>query len=247
MVSHIKPVFRCVSIYKNLFKHSQCALTISVGQKAHEEEMLAATVELVNTRFSSCIIFLDDTLQRHTMALNTNKSAEDFYEMSFKEGDLWLQRNKKYYSKLTILKDIIRWNTWLNHPSFNKEKEKVTLLIKEDPFYRSIFQETVNKFLSRYCSRLHTQLYLNLEKARQHCLDYLIEECAALCLRLESTCHFEIYPSRRNLAMAETYKRFILPKYPDLLRPISMKFKSRSSLQPQHFESLQNKKEYELI
>lgn len=241
-MNRIKPVFKCSDAYKKMFKDSQCALTISVGQKAHEGETFAATVELVNNSFQSCVILLDDSLQRHTMALNTQENADFFYETSLKEGDLWLKRNEEHYRKLTILKNIIRWDTWLKHPQYLKEKNKITLLIENNFFYKKIFDETIKEFLKRYMSRSNQNKLFNLEKARIHCLDYLTEECAILCLRskLKFNSHFEIYPSRRNQAMNEIHKNFILPKYSNLLLPVAIKFKNRNTLQPQYFELLRN-------
>ncbi len=66
-------------------------------------------------------------------------------------------------------------------------------------------------------------------------LDYLIEECTALCLWPEINAHFEVYPSKRNLAMSQTHQRFVLPQYPHLLHSIAIKFKNRKQFKPQNF------------
>jgi len=73
-----------------------------VGQATHEEELFAITLDLVNKSFASCTLLVDDSLQRHNMAINTTKDANFFYEIAVKEGDLWLERNRKYYDGLTI-------------------------------------------------------------------------------------------------------------------------------------------------
>ncbi len=239
-MSRVKPVFKCIASYKEKFKESRCALTISVGQKAHEGEIFEATVDLVNTSFKSCIILLDDTLQRHTMALNLDECDDYFYKTALKEGDLWLKRNEVYYNKLTILEDILRWDTWLKHPAFNDEKNKIESFIESDPLYKAVFDETIDEFLRRYTHRLDKDDDFNIEKARKYCSDYLIEECAIICLRpkLNLACHFDVYPSRRNLAMSETHTRFVLPNYPNLLLPVAIKFKNRTTLYPQRFELL---------
>lgn len=242
MINRIKPVFKCADAYKETFKYSRCLLTISVGQEVHEGDKFAATIDLVNASFDSCIMLIDDSLQRHSMALNTEKDADYFYEISLKEGDLWLERNEQYYRNLTILEKTIRWDTWLKHPNYNQQQNKIKLLLDDNPTYKFAFEETVKEFLRRYCQRMDSTK-LSLERARLLCFDYLIEECTALCLWSELNCHFEVYPSRRNLAMSETHKHFVLPKYLNLLHAVSIKFKNRKQLQPQRFELLQDEAE----
>jgi hypothetical protein len=39
--------------------------------------------------------------------------------------------------------------------------------------------------------------------------------------------HFELYSSGRNTAMEATYDYLIKPKFPHLLRPLSLRFKKR--------------------
>ena len=77
-MTRVKSFFRYVSeTEKSKFCSSQCFLTISVGQQTHEGERFESTMELVNASFQSCILCIDDSLQRHTMALNTDKNADD--------------------------------------------------------------------------------------------------------------------------------------------------------------------------
>lgn len=243
-MSHIKPVFRYIEEQeKAKFSQSQCLLTISVGQEVHEGEKFASTIELINSAFNSCIMLIDDSLQRHTMAINTTQNADFFYEPSIKEGDLWLTRNEQHYSKLTILKKIIRWDTWLTHPNYIDKQKELKILIENDMNYQGVFESTITEFLRRYYERLQETAGFDMQKARQLCFDYLLEECTAMCLWPELSCHFEVYPSRRNQVMDETHKRFVLPYYSDLLHAVGIKFKNRKQLKPQYFEALKEKKE----
>jgi len=243
-MGYTKPVFRYIEEQEKAnFSQSQCLLTISVGQEVHEGEKFFSTIELVNGAFNSCIMLIDDSLQRHTMAINTTKDAAFFYKTSVKEGNLWLKRNEKYYSRLTILKKIIRWDTWLAHPAYESKQKELKTLIENDVSYRETFEDTITEFLRRYYERLQRVLGFDMAKARQLCFDYLLEECVAMCLWHELNCHFEVYPSRRNQAMSETHRRFVLPNYPDLLHPVGIKFKNRKQLKPQCFEVLKDKKE----
>lgn len=242
-MDYIKPVFKCLDIYKEQFNSSQCLLTISVGQEVHEEKKLKATIELVNSTFKSAILLIDDSLQRHTMALTSKSDAESFYEFSIKLGDEWLSRNEEYYKKLTILKKVIRWDEWLNHPYYSINQNLIKSTIETDCTYKNAFDITIDEFLKRYYQRLIDKEDFDIKRARLLCLDYLIEECTAMCLWPEMGCQFEVYPSPRNLAMQETHKRFVLPKYPDLLHAVAIKFKNRNQFKPQYLELLNNQAE----
>ncbi|HEV2523688.1 MAG TPA: hypothetical protein VGU44_00965 [Gammaproteobacteria bacterium] len=231
----IKPVFKFqTNIDKTIFEKSRCLLTISVGQEAHEGYKFGATIDLVNTAFESCILLIDDSLQRHSMALNKPEDADFFYHTSIVAGDAWLTRNKQYYQKLDCLEQIIRWDKWLKHPCYLEKQDQIKTLLSKDKDYQHSFDETIAAFLKR--NHHLRNGYFDDENARRLCLDYLTEECAALCLWPEINAHFEVYPNKRNLAMTQTHQRFVLPQFPQLLHPIAIKFKNRKQFKPQNFD-----------
>jgi len=242
MMSHLKPVFKYKPpVNKEKFKNAKCLLTISVGQEVHEEDKFAATIDLVNASFGSCILLVDDTLQRHSMALKSKEEANFFYQSSLAAGDLWLERNKVHYQKLNILEDIIRWDTWLNHPLYVTQQEKIKELMRQNLDYKKAFDKIFSEFLTRYYMRLTEKESFDGARASRLCLDYLIEECAALALWPELGCHFEVYPNKRNLAMHATHQKLVVPDYPDLLHAVAIKFKNRKQLKPQQFQSIEIK------
>lgn len=239
-MENFKAAYRYVEDHqKEQFIHSQCLLTISVGQEVHEGDKFESTIYLVNKTFKSCIMLVDDTLQRHTMAINTENSGENFLNLSLKEGDDWLIRNEKYYGQLKNLSKIMRWNDWLLHPNYKKNRNKIKETINQDIKYKEIFVSTIEEFLDRYCSRLMDSSHFDYQKAYDLCLEYLIEECTAMTLWPEIQCQYEVYPGKRNLAMNETHTRFILPDHPELLHAVAIKFKNRKQLKPQQFKSLE--------
>ena len=238
-MSEVKPVFKCDEAFKHIFSRSQCLLTISVGQEVHEGEKFATTLALVNESFQSCILLIDDTLQRHTMAIETDIVCGDaLLAVSKEEGRHWLQRNKAVIDKLTIPCTIITWDKWLNHPHFAETRVALEALYGDDAAFRATIDETIDEFLTRYDRRSADFHYLSDARVRKLCLDYLVEECSAMCLWPELHCHFEVYPSHRNAAMAETHRRFVLPEHDDLLRPVRVKFKNKKQLKPQIFQLL---------
>ena len=231
-----KAVFRYVNEPQKLkFATSQCLLTVSVGQEVHEGEKFESTIELINQHFDSCILLVDDSLQRHTMALDQLENADFFYDASMTAGDAWLERNEKYYRKLTSLKKILRWDVWLKHPRYQETKCTIQNELSTDSEYHEAFSDTVGEFLRRYIPRANAQ-HFNVDRAKQLCEDYLLEECTALCLWHETGSHFEVYPSKRNQAMTKTHEKFILPHNPALLHSVGIKFKNRKQLKPQNFD-----------
>ena len=237
-MTRLKPVFKCDESYKAMFLKSRCLMTVSVGQEVHEGEHFEVTVQLVNESFDEVIILVDDTLQRHTMALEKGGCAKDYDEFALAEGDNWLVRNQCYINQLGVLIKILRWDHFLKHEKFSAMKSKLLNVYENNPEYRDIFVQTIEEFLVRYYRRLLDKSNFDMERARQLCLNYLIEECVALCLWPELSCHFEVYPSRRNFVMAETHRRFVVPIYPDLLHAVSIKFKNRKQLKSQKFAQL---------
>jgi tRNA-dependent cyclodipeptide synthase len=229
----IKPVFKVQNnIDQTIFQKSRCLLTISVGQEAHEGDKFGATIDLVNAAFESIILLIDDSLQRHSMALNKTQDADFFYNASMAAGDAWLARNRQYYQKLDNLEQIIRWDKWLKHPHYLEKYRQIKTLLSNDNDYQHSFDETITAFLKRNPQNR----YVEDKNARKLCLDYLIEECAALCLWPEINANFEVYPSKRNSAMSQTHQRFVLAQYPELLHPVAIKFKNRKQFKPQNFE-----------
>lgn len=240
---HVKCNFKNITQKdKDQFKNSGCILLVSVGQEAHESDRFEATVDLVNSSFKFCTVSLYDSLQRYTMALNSLHNENYFHNVATHEGDKWLERSAKYLNKLTILKEIYRWDRWLNHPNFLRQLDELETLIKNDPVYKAAFDTTIDKYLLRYCKNLSSLSNFNKGRARKLCFNYVLEECAVLCLWPELNVQFDIYPSLHNEAIEETRRRFILSNYPDLLHPITLRFRNAAQLKPQYFELLENEK-----
>ncbi len=226
---------------KEKFKQSRCLFTISVGQQSHEGEHFNATIELLDSSFKSCIMLVDDSLQRYTMAMNTVQEPGFFYETSIKEGDLWLQRNKKYYGKLRNLEKIIRWDNWLQHEKFNEKKKAILELLETDNSYTEAFNSSSEEFISKFYKRSVAKADLNFKRLKKLSFDFILEECAALCLWPELNCAYEVYPNSHNAAINRTRQNFILDHRPNLLNLITLVFRNASQLAPQQFLCLDQK------
>lgn len=235
-MAKVKCFFRFIDEeQKQKFKGSSCLFTISVGQQSHEGECFDATIDLINNSFASCIMLVDDSLQRYTMAMNSKKDPDFFYEMSIKEGDLWLERNKPYYSKLRNLKKIIRWDTWLNHKDFNNKKEIIEKKIESNESYKNSFDVSVNSFIEKYNKRIDNKGDIDYNRIRNLSLCFIKEECSALCLWEELECEYEAYPGIHNLAIIKTREFFLSSNKPRLLNAITLGFRNAKQLLPQSF------------
>ena len=232
--SRIKPVFKCSEEFKSKFKNSRCLITISVGQEVHEGEKFLTTIDLINQSFKDCIVLIDDSLQRHTMKLNSSLSMDELYIKSLEEGKAWLNRNLEILKKLTIPHKIIYWDHWLKHAKYEEQHKIISERYETQLEYKKCFENTIEDFITRYRKHISADQF-NYQKAFSLCLDYLKEECTALCLWLESNVNFEVYPNKRNQAMTITHDVFIKPAHPNLLLPVAIKFKNRKQFRPQKF------------
>lgn len=220
------------------FEGAHCLLTISIGQESQEDKRLAAAIDLISQSFESCTIALHDTLQRFTIAINQGQGeAESFYDAALSSGDKWLEQNKTAYSEVLgrLKVDFIRWDKWLNDPDFSEKKSMILSELNRDPQYRQLFDESIEMYLSRYAKRLRDPNLFDRKRAAALCFDYLVEECAVLCLWPKTGCQFEIYPGKHNAAMSETRKRFVHAVSPNLVKSLSIAFNYRPDLKPQCF------------
>lgn len=222
----LKASFReCPISDRKIFPKSKCIIPISVGQPVHEGKKFVAAMKLIDTSFSACTILVDDSVQRHTMAIDHPGNADELHELAVKVGSDWLERNQLGYENLTIPFDIMRWDDWFVKDAYKASYERVKKYYDENLLYRNAIHANIDTFLSRYLSRIANKTHINDDKAFSLCLDYLLEECAVMCLWVENKYEFEVYPSGRNEAMAATYEHLIKPIYPDYLRPVALRFK----------------------
>jgi hypothetical protein len=216
------------------FSTAGCLLRISVGQKSHEDLRFEAAVKLVESSFNHCTVALHDTLQRHTMAISEpGMVAEDYREDALSLGEHWLARNKPYYEGAGIEFTVIRWDDWLNKPEYNDWKAVILAELKSNDQYRDSFDHSVKEYLDRYGRRLENADTFDWKRAEKLCLDYLVEECAAMCMWPQTGCQYEVYAGTDNQAMNATRELFIHSKYPELLHSISIGFNRRPDMSPQ--------------
>lgn len=213
---------------RDKFSNSHAMILVSVGQPYHESEKFLATIDLVNDKFKFCTLMVCDTLQRHNFIIDDSESSmSDAYSFSLIEGDNWLFRNKDSINKLKISYDVKRWDYWMKKENYAETHKKIQSFYKTDSAYRDEINSSIEEYLVRRASLLTSECFI--DKAKNNCLNYLLEECAAMLLWVNEGYNFEIYPNARNSAMRATFEKFIQPYYGDILKPISLRFKRYSS------------------
>ena len=213
------------------FRQSTCLMPISVGQAIHEGNKFKAVIKLINSSFKHCTILVDDSVQRHTMGITNKLDNDSLYKLANAEGESWLARNKLSYDELTIPYDILRWDHWLHNKNFANSHELVKYQYYENSVYKAAIDANIDEFLSRHLKNFQ-HIKIDMQRAYRLCLDYLLEECAVMCLWVDGAYDFEVYPSGRNLAMAATYEQLIKPKMTNYLRPVALRFKKYPGYNP---------------
>lgn len=211
------------------FSEASCLMPISVGQAVHENEKFTAVVKLVNASFKTCTILVDDSVQRHTLAICSELDPDALYDDALALGQQWLLRNQIRYAELTIPYQILRWDDWLKHPDFEMQLERVRRFYSDNLQYRASIHQNVDDFLTRYLGR-ESSPFWDKQRSVRLCIDYLLEECAVMCLWTHGEYHFELYPSGRNQAMRATYEMLIKPQFPEHLRSVAVRFKKYTQI-----------------
>lgn len=220
-----KASFICPHEYKSKFSQARALLPVSVGMAVHEKSKFDATMEAVQKNFNSCVIIVDDTIQRFTMSIYyPGKSSRELIIDSSTAGSEWIKRNKPTLDRLTIPYRIIRWSYWLHHMEFQNAMDQVKEMNKNNPLFQIALDTSIEEFLSRVGKRIK----FDKPSAVSACRKYLFEECAAMTLWPELRCQFEIYPSGRNMILKTNYELLIEPKYPDLLKSVAVRFNKKN-------------------
>jgi len=183
-------LLKCPERDKVNFGESNVALLVSVGKDYHEGEKLAAAVKFIGKRFKSCNVMINDTLQKYTYALFGNFSTEEAVDISVKQGQEWLMRNKNCIDTMQIPHIIHRWDEWLHDPEFTASKNTVLSHYEKNALLNSALDKSIKEFLNRNNHKI-----FDYKRAYMLCMDYLIEEIAVIMELWKSrNIDFIIYP-----------------------------------------------------
>jgi tRNA-dependent cyclodipeptide synthase len=153
-------------------------LDVSVGMPNFEGEKLQATMQWAKGKFTHVIVSVADTLQRHNY-LAKGVGLENAYNLSYKNGTDWIDRNAESLANTTI----IRWDTRLNHPLYMQYLKKTQDHLNDDS---ALYDALINE-AQAYAARKG----LDVTNDR---ISYLIEEIAVFDLMFRVEPAADIYP-----------------------------------------------------
>ena len=209
-------------------KDAHCALPISVGQKYHEEEKLLATIEQINKTFGKCTVLLADSLQRYnTLFFYPHLSEEQAVRMHVQNGNSWLERNQHILDRFSLPFEIIKWDHWLQHKSYPSIRNMFEACYNRSCSLQNAFSASIHEFIQRFTTK-HKLEKMEEARYRKLCLEYLKEECSILPLWAREAYSFLVYPSPINEAIRMSLKELVFPHCPNVLKPISLRFKKNS-------------------
>lgn len=228
-LTKLRASFQCPREDRMKFKQSHAQLTISVGSRVHEGERLESTIDLINNSFQQCTIMLDDSLQWPTLGLgHPHLDNQELLTLAIKNGDQWLEEERNIYTKLEIPYKIVRWKDWISSPVFSQAIERMQVLYDTNIVIQQAINNNIELFLDRYGKNTQTD-FMQDKRAIELCTRYLIEECAIMYEFWPTLqTHYEVYPSKRSPAMSAVYTLLIQPKFPDLLKPVALRFERRN-------------------
>lgn len=211
---------------KDDFRCSSCVILVSVGQLAHEAEKLAATIRMVNKSYASCAIAVCDSLQRHSLQLDTGYSDNVVHQISNNLGEKWIERNRQYFAEISIPCEIFRWDDWLLRKDFLNYQAIINKMYSEDLEFRDSMNKTALNFVKRFQKRQEQPLKTKV--VRQASINYLIEECAIIMLMWqEKGYNYIVYPSDILEVMKKTYQKLVSPYNENLLQWVRIKLKTK--------------------
>jgi tRNA-dependent cyclodipeptide synthase len=203
--------------------HSKAILGISIGNPACEGEKLAATINLINTKFATCDVSIADTLHRHTLQIGSLNTPEELYEQAKKAGDAWLERNREILNLFTIPYTIFRWDTFLQDPLFNLNKEKITTLYSNNIEFRNAVNKTISTFMHRQLISLTDE-----KQAFLCCKNYILEETAAVMFTWKAyQYNYVLYPNTISPCMEWAHNTLLSPSESHLVRWLPIRIRSK--------------------
>jgi hypothetical protein len=200
-------------------------LLVSVGKDYHEGNKLSSTIDKINaTGFGRCVIAVADTLQRHNYDAG---SAEHNYRRSLDRGDAWLAQNEDVLSRLSMTREIVRWDELLRRVDYSQYYDMITNEYYSNHEYRSAINDTIGVFAERNGLEPGTREH---EAAFYRSLFYILEECPIIMpMWARDGIDFILYPKQMTAAMSKTRELFVQNDADARANWLAIKFRKRSA------------------
>jgi tRNA-dependent cyclodipeptide synthase len=222
-----KATFRNLDVnIKSRLSDKEVVLLISPDHDYHEGEKLLSIINLINkTNFQRCCVVIGDTNYRHTLSITFQNSTEKMlYSEAKRIGDNWIERNTRFLTSLQVPYKITRWDEWLNHPHYQKQRTNFEKVYKKNSFLQKAFYQSALSFVNRFADG--SSIVVSQEEAINFSIDYLKEECIIIMpMWAELGIDTIIYPNKMLNAMKATYEQVVVPAYGDNLLWLTLRFK----------------------
>jgi len=189
-------------------QHNCCRIGISVGNLAFEEDKLQTLLSWAHGRFSQCLLYIADTLQRHNYVWKFGMSEEEAYQQALESGRQWLSRNKNTLEQYFSSQNISYWDRWRISESFQSLHKQVTAICQHNSLIESALDTDIANFLSRRSINS-----LSKELAYQKCRDFLIEEVVVHTLMARETRAAKLYPAKQ-LEILKVFRERLIENAP---------------------------------
>jgi tRNA-dependent cyclodipeptide synthase len=163
---------------------NKALLGFSIGQDSAKLDVMKQDLTLAAQKYNTFTILAADTLQRHTRVISSpNLSETAAYDDTLASGEEWLAEATKIANTLGVTYDVLRWDDVLHLDGYQDKLADVNELYNTDKAFQKAVKQTIGKFITRYQER---GVIKNNKEAMQQafktCLNYVLEECAAVWL-----------------------------------------------------------------
>lgn len=163
--------------------YKSARLDVSLQNAKQVGEKFETTLLWALDNFDNVEISLADTLQKHTFSADYNIDIKKAYDMTLREGDVWIECHRQIIDSHNI--KLIRWDERLNHSDFSKFHSLVHDLYQNDNYFKALVNKDCNAFINRKCLD---------EGKRLLVLNYILEEQAVFCMLSNHENAIGIYP-----------------------------------------------------
>lgn len=164
-------------------KFKSARLDISLQNPKQVGEKFEATLLWALNNFEHVEISLADTLQRHTFSADYNINLDKAYNLTLREGDMWLHYHDNIIKKFNI--PVVRWDDRIINPKFDLYCQMVRDLYLSDLAFKKLVNKDCNAFMLR---RGYS------EEQRLLVLNYILEEQAVFSMLSQKENSIGIYP-----------------------------------------------------
>lgn len=203
--------------------NTKALLGFSIGQDSAKLDLMKQDIALAVKKYDSFTILAADTLQRHTRIISSpNLSDTAAYDDTLASGNAWLAEAAKIADELGASYDVLRWDDVLHLDGYQDKLADVNELYNTDKAFQKAVKQTIGKFITRYQER---GVIKNNKEAMQQafktCLNYVLEECAAVWLLGQPEYGYTHLQYHYKLGDAMLYIcKLIQNEQPELMRPV---------------------------